>query len=256
MIYCLHDIINPDTCQVKSENIGNSMHDNCVKENAKLHDKAGLDTYLVRDAGGGCCPWCAAIAGRYKYADAPDDVFRRHDNCTCTTTYECGRLVMHTPAEAKELEDKILGKVNNKSVDIQEKTVYDEYKLNRMKIQETLHNVEEKRRTLDYEVGTIIDREGNVVEEIGGEAHSASAFFEETIHYAQIQKYGVMDAADFVERDAREIAANRKLLRNGKSYGFTKADFEDVKNNLVHWENDFKRRVGVSYDESDINREI
>lgn len=89
-----------------------------------------------------------------------------------------------------------------------------------------------------------------------GKVPSASAFFEETIHYAQIQKYGVMDAADFVERDAREIAANRKLLRNGKSYGFTKADFEDVKNNLVHWENDFKRRVGVSYDESDINREI
>jgi len=24
------------------------MHDDCVKENAKLHDKAGLDTYLVR----------------------------------------------------------------------------------------------------------------------------------------------------------------------------------------------------------------
>ena len=75
-----------------AENIGNSMHDNCIEENAKLHDKAGLDTYLVRDAGGGCCAWCAAIAGRYKYADAPDDVFRRHDHCTCTTTYECGKM--------------------------------------------------------------------------------------------------------------------------------------------------------------------
>ena len=87
---------------------------------------------------------------------------------------EQSKSTVHTSAEAKELEDKILGKVNNKSVDIQEKTVYDEYKLNRMKIQETLHNVEEKRRTLDYEVGTIIDREDNVVEEIGGEAHSVS----------------------------------------------------------------------------------
>lgn len=74
-----------------SENIGNSMHDDCIKENAKWREQAGLDTYLVRDAGGGCCPWCAAIAGRYKYADAPDDVFRRHDHCTCTVTYECGR---------------------------------------------------------------------------------------------------------------------------------------------------------------------
>ena len=74
-----------------SENIGNSIHDNCIKENAKWREQAGLDCYLTRDAGGGCCPWCQALAGRYSYADAPDDIFRRHDNCTCTVTYECGR---------------------------------------------------------------------------------------------------------------------------------------------------------------------
>ena len=125
--------------QSGAENIGNSMHDDCIKENAKLHDKAGLDTYLVRDAGGGCCAWCAAIAGRYKYADAPDDVFKRHDHCTCTTTYECGRMrqdvwskrtwqasdkeleqrkalseaskpTMNTPEQAKELERQALEK--------------------------------------------------------------------------------------------------------------------------------------------------
>lgn len=27
--------------------------------------------------------------GRYEYASAPDDVFRKHDKCTCTVTYEC-----------------------------------------------------------------------------------------------------------------------------------------------------------------------
>ncbi len=74
-----------------SENIGNSMHDDCVRENAKWREQAGLDSYIVRDAGGGCCKWCAALEGRYRYADAPDDVFKRHDNCTCTVTYECGR---------------------------------------------------------------------------------------------------------------------------------------------------------------------
>lgn len=74
-----------------SENIGNSMHDDCIKENAKWREQAGLDSYIVRDAGGGCCKWCAALEGRYRYADAPDDVFKRHDNCTCTVTYECGR---------------------------------------------------------------------------------------------------------------------------------------------------------------------
>ena len=74
-----------------TENIANSMHDDTIKENAKWRSKAGLDTYLVRDAGGGCCKWCQALEGRYKYAEAPDDIFRRHDNCTCTVTYECGR---------------------------------------------------------------------------------------------------------------------------------------------------------------------
>lgn len=74
-----------------SENIGNSIHDDCIDVNAELRDQAGLDCYLTRDAGGGCCPWCQALGGRYNYADAPDDIFRRHDHCTCIVTYECGR---------------------------------------------------------------------------------------------------------------------------------------------------------------------
>ena len=74
-----------------TENIANSMHDDYIKENAGTRTQAGLKCYLVRDAGGGCCKWCQALAGRYDYATAPDDIFRRHDNCTCTVTYECGR---------------------------------------------------------------------------------------------------------------------------------------------------------------------
>jgi hypothetical protein len=75
-----------------SGNVVAARHDENVKANAAWREKAGFDCYLVRDAGGGCCAWCAALAGRYKYADAPDDIFRRHDNCTCTVTYECGKM--------------------------------------------------------------------------------------------------------------------------------------------------------------------
>lgn len=95
-----------------SGNVVAARHDENVKANAAWREKAGLDTYLVRDAGGGCCAWCAAIAGRYKYADAPDDVFRRHDHCTCTTTYECGRMRQDVwskrtwQASEKELEQR------------------------------------------------------------------------------------------------------------------------------------------------------
>lgn len=89
-----------------------------------------------------------------------------------------------------------------------------------------------------------------------GEIPSASAFFEETIHFTQIQRFGKLDETDFVERAAREVAANQKMLKHGKEYGFTQEDFDDIKSNLIFWENDFIRRVGISYDESEIRREV
>ena len=39
-----------------------------------------------------CCSRCADLSGRYLYpSEVPSDVYRRHDNCTCTVTYESGR---------------------------------------------------------------------------------------------------------------------------------------------------------------------
>ena len=38
-----------------------------------------------------CCPWCSKVAGRYTYGEEPDDIYRRHDNCDCTVTFENGR---------------------------------------------------------------------------------------------------------------------------------------------------------------------
>ena len=89
-----------------------------------------------------------------------------------------------------------------------------------------------------------------------GDIPSASAFFEEIIHFAQMRKYGDMQTDDMIERTAREVAANRKLLAHGTEYGFTQDDFEDIRNNLAFWEKDFIRKVGVSYEESDFDRGI
>lgn len=74
-----------------TENCAESMHDDYIKENAGWRSQAGLDCYLVRDADGGCCKWCQALDGKYPYATAPDDIFRRHDNCKCNVTYICGK---------------------------------------------------------------------------------------------------------------------------------------------------------------------
>lgn len=67
-----------------------SFHDDRMRSEARFRSEAGIKCYIVRE-GTGCCPWCSEMVGRYEYGDEPDDVFRRHDNCTCSVTYECGR---------------------------------------------------------------------------------------------------------------------------------------------------------------------
>ncbi len=99
---------------------------------------------------------------------------------------------------------------------------------------------------------------------IGGITHifhrgaipSASAMFEEIIHITQSKKYGVLNSTEPVELYIREICANRKMLKHNKAYGFTSEDVEDTERNLQIWENRYKERVGVSFDESGIKRTI
>ena len=89
-----------------------------------------------------------------------------------------------------------------------------------------------------------------------GEIPSASAFFEEVIHWEQCRKYGELISTDPYELYVREILANRKLLKNQKAYGFQKEDVEDIENNLARWEERFKILTGAKFDESGIDREI
>ena len=68
-----------------------SMHDDRMKAESKFRHRAGLDCRITRVAVNGCCPWCSKVAGRYRYGEEPDDIYRRHDNCDCTVTFENGR---------------------------------------------------------------------------------------------------------------------------------------------------------------------
>ena len=68
-----------------------SMHDDRMKTEAKFRSRAGLKCFITRKAVSGCCAWCTAMAGRYAYGEEPDDIYRRHDNCDCTVTFENGR---------------------------------------------------------------------------------------------------------------------------------------------------------------------
>lgn len=68
-----------------------SFHDDFVKEQADFRSRAGLKCYITRTTDGNCCPWCTKYAGRYEYGEEPEDIYRRHDNCGCSVTFENGR---------------------------------------------------------------------------------------------------------------------------------------------------------------------
>lgn len=75
-----------------AQNITESFYNDYVQTNVKFRSDAGLDCYIIRNDHGGCCEWCAKLAGKYHYPeDVPKDVYRRHDNCGCTITYLNGR---------------------------------------------------------------------------------------------------------------------------------------------------------------------
>ena len=89
-----------------------------------------------------------------------------------------------------------------------------------------------------------------------GEIPSRGTLFEEIIHMTQARKYGELDSSDYVELYAREIEANRKLLTNSKVYKLDDLDIADIKRNLAAWEDAFKQKTGVSYDESDYRKNV
>lgn len=75
-----------------AQNITESFYNDYVQTNVKFRSDAGLDCYIIRNDHGGCCEWCAKLAGKYHYPeDVPKDVYHRHDNCGCTVTYLNGR---------------------------------------------------------------------------------------------------------------------------------------------------------------------
>lgn len=69
-------------------NFAQSIIDDSIRENAEFHGKSGLWPQIIRKVAGGCCGWCAAVAGTYDYPNVPKDVYRRHQRCRCTVEYD------------------------------------------------------------------------------------------------------------------------------------------------------------------------
>ena len=69
-------------------NNSEAFFDDFIKENAKVRNDLGLKTTITRTYQFGCCDWCANLAGVYEYDSVPQDVYRRHEFCRCTVTYQ------------------------------------------------------------------------------------------------------------------------------------------------------------------------
>ena len=70
-------------------NIAEAFVDDYVDTNARFREKAGLKATITRIAEPGACKWCQALAGVFDYDKKPDDIYRRHEFCRCTVTYQC-----------------------------------------------------------------------------------------------------------------------------------------------------------------------
>lgn len=75
---------------IKEPIINNSeaFFDDFIDSNAKFREETGLKATLTRISEPGCCKWCDELAGTYEYGKAPEDIYRRHEFCRCTVTYQ------------------------------------------------------------------------------------------------------------------------------------------------------------------------
>lgn len=79
-----------------------SVVDDAVKKNVEFQGKAGLQPRIIRKSTGNCCEWCSKLVGTYTYPDAPQDVYRRHNNCNCTVEFDPGVGKKHQDVWSKK----------------------------------------------------------------------------------------------------------------------------------------------------------
>jgi len=87
-------------------NASQSIVDDAIKDNVEFSSSSGLRSKILRISTGHCCKWCDDIAGEYYADEAPEDIYRRHDNCNCQVIYrnEKGYQNAHTKTWYKKYD--------------------------------------------------------------------------------------------------------------------------------------------------------
>ena len=95
-------------------NNSEAFYDDFVRENAEFRSGAGMKTTITRIAESNCCKWCADLEGSWEYGSHPDEIFRRHEFCRCSVTYQSERTSQNvwskkqwqsTPEELERRQD-------------------------------------------------------------------------------------------------------------------------------------------------------
>ena len=165
-----------------------SVPTDAIQKNIDFEMRAGMRPRIVRSTDGHCCAWCSAIAGEYYADEAPADIYRRHDNCSCTVTYisEKGYQDAHTKKwiDRQELEvrrSRIANdkrsrlSANNEDNDIPEHdppiylTTID-YQ-DKEAVRAILQSFEDEVADLDHEEALVITRDGKVYRCFGDKAN-------------------------------------------------------------------------------------
>ena len=268
-------------------NYSQAVNDESVKKNAEFVGDSGVKAYIIRTTTGKCCEWCTNKAGKYEYGQEPKDIYRRHANCDCVVEYVVDGKSQNVHSKQWATEEEIEAR---KNIEPPKPTKEDVEKLKNLNvenggkrgiIQLRLKNGEVtnpmpvdkylKMKTNLEKIGVkVIQAQGDDLKYLEslkaeatyghgyilhvGKTPSPAAMFEEIIHSQQAKKYGEFLSSDLKELAAREIYANRKLLKYSKAYGLDESDIKDTETNLSKWEQLFKRATGGDYNETEYYR--
>lgn len=242
-------------------NMCHAFYDQYVEANVRFRSKAGMRELIIRRQLGKCCEWCADLAGIYTPENAPDDIYRRHDNCKCMVTYRdedgyqdvWSKKEFEAQKEARKTkENELLLSTRLKNA-LKENELYDiMYRKKRgddyiepMPRGQLMRIVKAFRRqggiiVMNKEMDFILKYKKHV-EAITYNADTIclmrkpgrAAVFEELIHSTQYRK-GRMDGT-LLQRIKCEIEAKEKLIKYQKAYKLTAKEIKDTELSLEEY---------------------
>lgn len=70
------------------QNLCESSVNDFIDDQVDFNERAGMTAKITRYTLGKCCDWCESLAGTYEAANAPKEIYAKHDGCNCFTVYE------------------------------------------------------------------------------------------------------------------------------------------------------------------------